>query len=130
MADFDTPYINELINQFGQLPGIGKKTAQRLAFHILSQPEEKSQGLARAILNACENIHLCNICCNLSDRETCDICTDESRDQSVICVVEKPFRCGRYGANPRISRSLSRFARCHFAHARRRTRNNCIYGNY
>ncbi|MGI6077329.1 MAG: recombination mediator RecR [Fastidiosipilaceae bacterium] len=91
MADFDTPYINELINQFGQLPGIGKKTAQRLAFHILSQPEEKSQGLARAILNACENIHLCNICCNLSDRETCDICTDESRDQSVICVVESPL---------------------------------------
>ena len=76
MADFDTPYINELINQSGQLPGIGKKTAQRLAFHILSQPEEKSQGLARAILNACENIHLLSLR-NLSDLETCDICTDE-----------------------------------------------------
>lgn len=80
--------LNELINQFEKLPGIGRKTAQRLAFYIISQPSEYSKRFAQALVNAKEKIHFCNCCQSLTDEDTCTICKDANRDRSVICVVE------------------------------------------
>ncbi len=80
--------LNELINQFEKLPGIGRKTAQRLAFYIISQPLERSKRFADALINAKEKIHFCNCCQSLTDEDTCAICKDTNRDKSVICVVE------------------------------------------
>ena len=89
MARF-TRSINRLVAELGALPGIGQKTAQRLAFYILSQPEERAERLAEAISVARRETQLCSICCNLTDRERCDICSDEARDHSLVCVVEQP----------------------------------------
>lgn len=82
--------LNELVNQFARLPGIGKKTAQRLAYSILEQPPERAQQFADALVNAREKIHFCKICQSLTDLDVCQICADERRDSSVICVVEDP----------------------------------------
>jgi len=82
--------LNRLINELGKLPGVGGKTAQRLAFHILGLSEKEAQALADAIIKAKETMHYCPTCGNLTDREVCSICSDASRDQSVICVVEHP----------------------------------------
>ena len=82
--------LTELINQFARLPGIGKKTAQRLAYSILEQPPERAQQFAEALINAREKIHFCQVCQSLTDLEVCQICSDERRDKSVICVVEDP----------------------------------------
>lgn len=80
--------INELIEELGRLPGIGPKTAQRLAFHIINIPDERAKALSEAILNAKNNIHECKICHTLTDREICPICSDETRDHKLIMVVE------------------------------------------
>lgn len=80
--------INELIEELGRLPGIGPKTAQRLAFHIINISDERAKALSEAILNAKSNIHECKICHTLTDREICPICSDESRDHKLIMVVE------------------------------------------
>jgi recombination protein RecR len=82
--------LQDLTDQFAQLPGIGGKTAQRLAFHILSQPFEESQKFADAILNAKRTVHTCPVCQNLTDREICPICENPSRNHNVICVVADP----------------------------------------
>ena len=82
--------LQELTDQFARLPGIGGKTAQRLAFHVLSLPLEYAQALADAILNAKNEVRSCPVCHNLTDRELCPICADPQRDQSVICVVAEP----------------------------------------
>lgn len=82
--------LTELINQFSRLPGIGKKTAQRLAYSILEQPPERAKQFAEALVNAREKIHFCSVCQSLTDLEVCQICSDERRDKSVICVVEDP----------------------------------------
>ena len=82
--------LNELINRFEKLPGIGKKTAQRLAFFVLSQPKEYAVSFADALVNAKEKIHFCSCCQSLTDAELCQICADTTRDKSVICVVEEP----------------------------------------
>ncbi len=82
--------LTELVSQFERLPGIGKKTAQRLAFSILEQPPERAKKFAEALLNAREKIHFCKCCQALTDMEVCAICTDSQRDKSVICVVEDP----------------------------------------
>ena len=82
--------LNELINQFSRLPGIGRKTAQRLAFSILEQPPERAKAFADALVNASEKIHFCKVCQSLTDLEVCPICSNEHRDKSVICVVEDP----------------------------------------
>ncbi len=82
--------LTELINQFSRLPGIGKKTAQRLAYSILEQPPERAKAFAEALVNAREKIHFCSTCQSLTDLEVCQICSDERRDKSVICVVEDP----------------------------------------
>lgn len=82
--------LNKLINELSKLPGIGGKTAQRLAFHILSLTDREAEELASAISSAKESLRYCEVCGNLTDREKCKICEDESRDPSVICVVESP----------------------------------------
>lgn len=80
----------KLIEQFERLPGVGRKSAQRLAFHVLNLPKEKAIAFADAIVEAKEKIHKCNVCQNLTDSELCPVCRDESRDVSVVCVVEDP----------------------------------------
>ena len=82
--------LTRLIEHFERLPGIGKKSAQRLAFHVLNLPKEKAQDFANAILEAQEKIKHCVVCQNLTDGKKCPICQDESRDESVVCVVEDP----------------------------------------
>jgi len=82
--------LQNLADQFARLPGIGGKTAQRLAFHVLSLPLEDAEGFAEAILEAKKQVHTCPVCQNLTDREICPICDDPTRDQRVICVVAEP----------------------------------------
>ncbi len=82
--------LNELVSQFERLPGIGKKTAQRLAYFVLSQPSEYSEKFAAALVNAKQKIHYCKCCQAFTDLEICDICSSESRDRTTICVVEQP----------------------------------------
>src|SRR5919197_4575139 len=84
------PPVNRLITELSKLPGIGQRTAQRLAFHLLRVPESEALGLADAIKDVKERVGLCETCFNLSEGPTCRICEDERRDRSVICVVEEP----------------------------------------
>ncbi|NLW11223.1 MAG: recombination protein RecR [Clostridiaceae bacterium] len=85
-----SPSIGRLIAELGKLPGIGNKSAQRLAFHILAQPQEQAEGLAAAILEAKKSTKLCSVCCNLTDQDPCEICSSASRNSQQICVVENP----------------------------------------
>ena len=82
--------LQELSDQFARLPGIGGKTAQRLAFHVLSLPAEEAEAFAQAIVAAKSAVHTCPVCQNLTDREVCPICDDDTRDKSLICVVADP----------------------------------------
>jgi len=82
--------IAKLIRELGRLPGVGPKTAQRLAFHILKQRPAEVAALAQALLEAKERTRECSVCCNLTDREPCVICADGNRDRTVICVVSEP----------------------------------------
>ena len=82
--------LQNLTDQFARLPGIGGKTAQRLAFYVLSLPEQEAQGFAEAIIAAKKEVHTCPVCQNLTDRELCPICNDDMRDHGVICVVAEP----------------------------------------
>jgi recombination protein RecR len=85
-----TDPIQRLILRLGRLPGIGEKTATRLAFHILRAPEAHARELAQAILEVREKIRLCSVCCNLTERDPCSICADARRDASILCVVAQP----------------------------------------
>lgn len=89
MEYFAAPLQN-LIEEFEKLPGIGSKTAQRLAFYVLNQPKEKAEKFANAIVEAKKSLCYCKECQNLSDREVCNICDNPVRDHSVICVMESP----------------------------------------
>ena len=82
--------LQELADRFASLPGIGGKTAQRLAFHVLSLSQEEAEDFAEAILAAKREVHTCPCCQNLTDREICPLCDDDMRDKSVICVVAEP----------------------------------------
>ena len=82
--------LERLTEQFAKLPGIGGKTAQRLAFHLLSLPREEAQEFAETILEAKRTVHLCPMCQNLTDQDICPICDDETRDRGLICVVADP----------------------------------------
>ena len=82
--------LQELADQFARLPGIGGKTAQRLAFHVLGLPLQEAEEFANAILEAKKTVHTCPCCQNLTDRELCPICDDDMRDQGLICVVAEP----------------------------------------
>ena len=82
--------LQTLADQFARLPGIGGKTAQRLAFHVLSLSEDAAQEFADAIMDAKKSVHTCPVCQNLTDKELCPICDDDMRDHSLICVVAEP----------------------------------------
>lgn len=82
--------LETLIDKFAALPGIGRKSAQRLAFHVLSGSDEEADSFADAIKNAKENIHFCKVCQNLTEDEICPICASTRRDRSLICVVSDP----------------------------------------
>jgi recombination protein RecR len=85
-----SPPVERLISELSKLPGIGQRTAQRLAFHILRVPEQEALGLADSIREVKEKVGLCEICFNLADGPRCQICQDQRRDRSLICVVEEP----------------------------------------
>lgn len=83
--------IEKLIEELSKLPGIGNKTAQRLAFFIINMPVEDVKSLSKAIIEAKEKIRYCSICYNITDDDVCKICSDKERDQSIICVVSDPM---------------------------------------
>ena len=82
--------LERLTEQFARLPGIGSKSAQRLAFHVLALPDEQAEEFASAIVDAKKTVKTCPVCQNLTDQELCPICADSERDHSVICVVAEP----------------------------------------
>ena len=82
--------ITRLVEALTKLPGIGEKSASRLAFHILGSPEEYARGLAQAILDVKEKIRLCSVCMNITDQDPCRLCRDPSRTEEIVCVVEEP----------------------------------------
>ena len=92
--------IANLVEQFSKLPGIGKKTAQRLAFHVLEMEDIDADKLSRAITDAKAKIRLCSVCCDLTEEDPCHLCKNEQRDRSMICVVE--------GARDKIAMERSR----------------------
>ncbi len=81
-------YLLKLTEHFESLPGIGKKTAQKLAYSVLKMPKETVESFAKAMLEAQEKVHYCKKCYNFTDKELCDICSDKTRDDSILCVVE------------------------------------------
>ncbi len=82
--------VLRLIKNIARLPGIGEKTAERLAIHILKAPRKEMEQLSQSIIELKERVRLCSVCFALSDREICDICSDQTRDKTLICVVEQP----------------------------------------
>ena len=90
MAYRFTPAISGLISQLAKLPGIGQKTAQRLAFHILDDSREDAMALSDAIRDALATVRLCSTCCNLTEDDPCDICSSNARDKTRILIVENP----------------------------------------
>src|SRR5258706_3520223 len=89
MPDFAAP-LQRLIDEFRRLPGIGQKSAQRLAFHVLRRPRDDAKRLAAALLDVKDNLGICAACNNISDAELCPYCRDPNRNSSAICVVEEP----------------------------------------
>ncbi len=85
-----TPSLEALIDKLASLPSIGRKTAQRLAFHLMSLSDSETDDFINAILNARKKVKRCSVCCNFSDDDVCQICSSKERDKSVICVVESP----------------------------------------
>ena len=90
MAGYNVATLAKLIEQFERMPGIGHKTAQRLAFYVLNLTKQQAEEFSATILSAHEKIKQCSRCCNLAEDELCPICKNEGRDKSVICVVEDP----------------------------------------
>lgn len=90
MAEFISAPLALAAEQFAKLPGIGIKTAQRLAYYMLNLPKEEVKDFAENLVRARNGVQLCSCCQNFTDRETCEICSDDNRDRSVICVVESP----------------------------------------
>ncbi len=90
MSEYNVTPLSNLIEQFERLPGIGKKTAQRLAYFVLQLPKNEAEEFSDAILQAHEKIKYCKLCKNLTDQDLCSVCRNKSRDKSIICVVEDP----------------------------------------
>jgi recombination protein RecR len=82
--------IQRLVRELARLPGVGERTATRLAFHLVRRPESQVRELAAALLDVVDKIHLCSVCANLTDRDPCSMCTDARRDQAMLCVVATP----------------------------------------
>ncbi len=94
--NFYGSYITNLIKELSSLPGIGSKTAQRLAFYIINMPEENAAALSKAIIEAKKNIKYCSVCCNISDSDVCTVCDNLKRDHATIMVVEDPRDMAAY----------------------------------
>ncbi|MBR3809955.1 MAG: recombination protein RecR [Clostridia bacterium] len=90
MATYDVAALEKLVEQFQKIPSIGRKTAQRMAFHVLDLPDSEAKEFADAIMEAHTKIHHCSLCHNLTENELCPICESNSRDHSILCVVEDP----------------------------------------
>ncbi len=90
MAQYNVAPLENLVEQFEKMPGIGHKTAQRLAYYVLNLSKTQAEELADAVLDAHTKIHYCSKCCNLTDKELCPVCANPVRDNSIICVVETP----------------------------------------
>lgn len=90
MPSFFPAALENLIDRFASLPGIGRKSAQRLAFYVLSLPEEEAEAFAGAVLEAKRDVHTCPVCQNLTDGDLCAVCASPSRDRTTICVVSEP----------------------------------------
>ncbi|MBQ0097467.1 MAG: recombination protein RecR [Oscillospiraceae bacterium] len=90
MSAYNVVPLQKLVEQFERLPGIGSKTAQRLAYFVLNLPKEQAQEFANAIVDAHEKVRYCDVCCNFSDSDKCPVCRSETRDKTTICVVETP----------------------------------------
>lgn len=88
--------VARLIEELSHLPGIGAKSAQRMAFHIINMPKENALNLAQAIVDAKKKVKYCSVCCNITDDDVCHICASENRDKSVIMVVEDPRDMAAY----------------------------------
>jgi recombination protein RecR len=85
-----SPAVENLVAQLTRLPGVGTRTAHRLAFHLLSAPKDEALALAAAIVEVKERVRFCRECGNLTEEETCEICRDARRDHTIVCVVEQP----------------------------------------
>ncbi len=83
--------VSRLIEAFSRLPGIGPKTASRLAYHLLRAGREDAQGLSQALADLHEHTTFCSVCCNISESDPCDVCSDPHRDRAMVCVVEEPL---------------------------------------
>ncbi len=90
MASFFPASLENLIDRFASLPGIGRKSAQRLAFHVLSLPEGEAEEFANAVLEARQRVHTCPVCQNLTEDGLCPVCASDRRDKSLVCVVSEP----------------------------------------
>ncbi|MCH5299931.1 MAG: recombination protein RecR [Ruminococcus sp.] len=90
MSAYSVAPLEKLVEQFEKMPGIGAKTAQRLAYYVLNLPDSQAEDFANAILDAHTKIKYCKVCCNLTDKELCPVCRNEARDKTTICVVETP----------------------------------------
>lgn len=90
MADHNALPLVILAEKFASLPGIGMKSAQRLAYHVMSMETGAVEDFAKALIDAKKNVRCCGVCCNLTERDVCPICDDDDRDHSIICVVENP----------------------------------------
>lgn len=90
MSGYSVAPLEKLVEQFERMPGIGAKTAQRLAYYVLNLPKTQAEVFAQAILDAHEKIKYCRECCNLTDQELCPVCRNHARDHATICVVETP----------------------------------------
>ena len=109
--------LQKLIEELSALPGIGAKSAQRLAFHILNMPQDHVDALASAIVSAKKNVKYCKCCYNLTDQEICPICSDTSRDHKTIMVVKIPAIWLPMKKSRKIQRGLPCVAWCNFPHA-------------
>ena len=98
--------ISRLIEEFSRLPGIGAKSAQRLAFHIINMPKEQVENLAKTMVDARNNVRYCAQCCTLTDREICPICSNPDRDHKTIMVVESPRDLAAYEKTGKSSSDL------------------------
>ncbi len=87
---FESPSVERLVEAFRRLPGVGKRTAERYALHVLSAPAEEARMISDAVRDARERITTCSQCCTLTETDPCDVCANPSRDHSIICVVERP----------------------------------------
>lgn len=90
MSSYNVAPLEKLVEQFEKMPGIGYKTAQRLAYYVLNLSKTEADTFAKSIIDAHEKIHYCSVCCNLTDQDLCPVCKSEKRDRTTICVVETP----------------------------------------